>query len=125
MMSMMELFIVVAVSQWRIVVVLLLDFLPGTISGGTMKEIHETTTKRPLGRYVCSSTGVRRRIRLICSRRKIRELIMFWQFVKAKLVFIRQAPVRNARMMSLSNSLSFDDNFFWQERPLLTLQLIV
>ena len=49
---------------------LLVFCLPGTISGGTMKEIQETTTKRPLGRYVCSSTGVRRRIRLIWKRKK-------------------------------------------------------
>lgn len=44
---------------------LILLFLPGTISGGTMKEIQETTTNRPLGRYVCKSTGVLRLIRLI------------------------------------------------------------
>ena len=26
--------------------------LPGTTSGGTINEIHETTTNKPLGRYV-------------------------------------------------------------------------
>jgi hypothetical protein len=26
--------------------------LPGTTSGGTINDIHETTTKSPLGRYV-------------------------------------------------------------------------
>ena len=72
-------------------------FLPGTISGGTMKEIHETTTKRPLGRYVCSSTGVRRRIRLICRRRKIRELIMFWKFLIRGATKQSRAAARLAR----------------------------
>ena len=42
-----------------------LRVLPGTISGGTMKEIQETTTKSPLGRYVCNKTGVRRRTSFI------------------------------------------------------------
>ena len=34
------------------------SFLPGTTSGGTMKEIQLTITKSPEGRYTCSSTGV-------------------------------------------------------------------
>ena len=33
-------------------------FLPGTTSGGTMKEIQLTITKSPEGRYTCNNTGV-------------------------------------------------------------------
>ena len=31
-----------------------------------MNDIQDTTTNKPLGRYVCKSTGVRRLLRLIC-----------------------------------------------------------
>ena len=47
------------------------NVLPGTTSGGTINDIHDTTTKSPLGRQVCSKTGVRRRVRLIQNHEKI------------------------------------------------------
>ena len=35
-----------------------------------MNDIQDTTTNKPLGRYVCKSTGVRRLLRLICKIHK-------------------------------------------------------
>ena len=35
-----------------------------------MNDIQDTTTNKPLGKYVCKSTGVRRLLRLICKIHK-------------------------------------------------------